>query len=47
MSALAIAAAFGISVSCVCGALAHEHLMTSGQAARRRRKLCYPGPYAD
>lgn len=39
LSAPAMAAVFGVSVSCVCRALAREGLMTASQAARQRRAL--------
>jgi len=32
----------GVDVSCVCGAVAREHLLTIQQAARQRRRLRYP-----
>jgi transposase len=41
LSAPAIAAAFGVSVSCVCRALTRERVMTASQAARQRRALRY------
>jgi hypothetical protein len=42
MAAPAIAAEFGVSVSCVCRALAREQLMTTTEAARQRRRRRYP-----
>lgn len=47
MSAPAIAATYGVSVSGVCRALVREQLMTNRQAARQRRRLRYPEPYRD
>lgn len=47
MSAPEIAALFGVSVSCVCRALAREQLMTSTQATREPRRLRHPELYAE
>ena len=41
LSAPDIAAIVGVSVSCVCRALAGEQLMTTTEAARQRRRLRY------
>jgi AraC-like DNA-binding protein len=45
LSAPDIAAALGVSVSCVCRALAREQLMTATQAARQRRRLRFSELY--
>jgi len=45
MSAPAIAT-LRVDVSCVCRAVAREHLLTIQQAARQRRRLRYPELYA-
>jgi hypothetical protein len=42
-----IAATHGVSVSCVCRALAREQLMTNSQAARQRHRLRYPEYYCS
>lgn len=46
LSAPAIAAAHGVSVSCVCRALAREQLMSRTQAFKRQRRLRYTEFYA-
>jgi transposase len=45
LSAPDIASALGVSVTCVCRALAREQLMTNTQAARHPRRLRYPELY--
>jgi hypothetical protein len=47
MAAPAIAARLGVSVSCVCRALAREQLMTRAQATRQARRRRHPELYAD
>lgn len=46
-SAPQLAAAHAVSVSCVCRALAREHLMTAAQAMKQQMRVRYPDYYAS